>query len=177
VVTARSVESRVLRIELNLTYPVPLYQRLGRLDLLRFLQGLFLGHFILPHLICPQGHRRGYTQCGLQSPSAFRSPAPLNHPTCESATASPQPAPSSQNDPQRPAAPPRAATARNALHLYWIMVIPGKFFARAYLPSTEKQQVAAHTPLLQVRLARMVHELRAATAPPGVHVHRAAEPC
>jgi len=46
------------------------HQRLRRLDLLRLLQG-YLGHVILPHLICPHGHHRPYKQRGRQSRSAF----------------------------------------------------------------------------------------------------------
>jgi len=65
-----SAARRPQNLSLNLAHPRVSQQRFGRLDLLRLLQ-LLLSHFVLPHLICPIGHRCPYMQSARRSPCAF----------------------------------------------------------------------------------------------------------
>jgi hypothetical protein len=82
-----------------------------------------------------------------------------------------------ENDPERPAAPARAATAGNAFQLDRIMVIPRQFFPGADLAPAVQIQAAAHSPRHHIGCARMIHEFGAAATPPAVHARSGSKPC
>jgi len=83
-----------------------------------------------------------------------------------------------QNESESPAAPPGAAAAWHALKFNRITVTHRQFFAGAYLPAAEEEQVVANAAPLEIGIARVVDELGAASPsatvydPPGIHAHK-----
>jgi hypothetical protein len=77
---------------------------------------------------------------------------------------------SAQNVSECATASSSAAMAGNALKLDRVAIIRRQFFASAYFPAAEEEQVVANAPPEQIRIARVVDEL--GTAPTRAPVHK-----
>lgn len=152
-------------------------QRLGRVDLLRFLQS-FLGHFALPHSICPAGHSGLHAKSSPKF-SCHESPrkclvllyivfqrgrgttwqpcyrvelvsTPLIFSTPLGLLAS--------HAVDRATALHRPAPARNLFRIRVKLVVQSQFFSRLYPPAAEKNHAPPHSAVCQVRLAAMIDQ-------------------